>query len=252
MRKILICSAKGGVGKTISAINLGIALNKLGKDVVLVDCNFTTPNIGLYYGIARVERTIHDILSKKGNINNAIYLHKSGMKIIPGSISVESLRKVKPEFLKQKLEKLNADFVILDSSAGLGREALASLDACDEILVLVNPEMPSVADALKLIKIAEDLKKEIIGVVVCRKKGKLEMKMDAIQNLIGYPIIGVIPEDEYIKKALVREESVSDLYPESDSGRAYNKLAHYLLGEFYEEEKKKSLLDDFLEILGLR
>ena len=252
MRKILICSAKGGVGKTISAINLGIALNKLGKDVVLVDCNFTTPNIGLYYGIARVERTIHDVLSKKGNINNAIYLHKSGMKIIPGSISVESLRRVRPEFLKQKLEKLNADFVILDSSAGLGREALASLDACDEILVLVNPEMPSVADALKLIKIAEDLKKEIIGVVVCRKKGKLEMKMDAIQNLIEYPIIGVIPEDEYVKKALVREESVSDLYPESDSGRAYNKLAHYLLGEFYEEEKKKSLLDDFLEILGLK
>lgn len=252
MRKILICSAKGGVGKTISAINLGVVLNKLGKDVILVDCNFTTPNIGLYYGIARVERTIHDVLNKKGNINNAIYLHKSGMKIIPGSISVESLRKVKPEFLKQKLEKLHADFIILDSSAGLGREALASLDACSEVLVLVNPEMPSVADALKLIKIAEELKKEIIGVVVCRKRGKLEMRMDAIENLINYPIIGVIPEDEHVKKALVREDSVFSLYPESDAGKAYNKLAHYLLGEFYEEEKKRSLIDDFLEILGLK
>src|SRR3989344_5213668 len=174
MRKILICSAKGGVGKTCTSINLSVALNKLGKDVVLVDCNFTTPNIGLYYGIARVEKTIHDVLNKKGNINNAIYIHKSGMKIIPGSISVESLRKVRPEFLKQKLEKLNSDFVILDSSAGLGREALASLDACNEVLVLANPEMPSVADALKLIKISEELKKEIIGVVVCRKRGKLE------------------------------------------------------------------------------
>src|SRR3989344_4915487 len=245
MRKILVCSAKGGVGKTSTAINLSAALNEMGKDVILVDCNFTTPNVGLYYGIASVETTIHDILNKKGNINNSIYLHKTGAKIIPGSISVESLKRVRPEFLKQKLNNLNADFLILDSAAGLGKEALASLEACDEVLVLVNPEMPSVADALKLIKLAEELDKEIIGVVVSRKRGKLEMKISSIESLLGYPIIGVIPEDECIKKALVREDSVFNLYPNSDSGKAYNKLAYYLAGEFYEEEKKKSLINDF-------
>jgi len=252
MRKILVCSAKGGVGKTSAAINLSSALNNLGKDVILVDCNFTTPNIGLYYGIAKVDRTMHDILNKKSDINQAIYVHKNGTKIIPGNISVESLKRVRPEFLKQKLNDLNADFIIMDSSAGLGREALASLDACDEVLVLVNPEIPSVADALKLIKISEELKKEVIGVVVSRKRGKLEMKMNAIESLLEHPIIGVIPEDEHMKKALVREDSVFNLYPNSDAGRAYNKLAHYLAGEFYEEERKKSLIDDFLEMLGLK
>lgn len=251
MRKILVCSAKGGVGKSTAAINLSAALNSLGKDVVLVDCNFTTPNIGLYYGIASVEKTIHDVLNKKGNIHKAIYVHKSGTKIIPGSISLESLRKVKPEFLKQKINNLNADYVIMDSAAGLGKEALASLEACDEILVFVNPELPSIADALRLIKVAENFKKDVIGIVVSRKRGKLEMKMDAIGNFLeNKPIIGVIPEDEYIKKALVREESVFSLYPNSESARAYHKIACYLSGEIYKEEKKKSLLNDFLEILG--
>src|SRR3989344_8596260 len=162
MRKILVCSAKGGVGKSTSAINISSALNRMGKDVILVDCNLTTPNVGLYYGIAKVEKTIHDVLNKKGNINSTIYIHKSGTKIIPGSISVESLKRVRPEFLKQKIERLNADFVIMDSAAGLGKEAIAALDACDEVLIAVNPELPSVVDALKLIKIAEELKKEII------------------------------------------------------------------------------------------
>ena len=252
MRKILVCSAKGGTGKTTSAINLSSALNKLGRDVTLVDCNFTTPNVGLYYGISKVGKTIHDILNKKGNINRAVYLHKSGTKIIPGSISISDLKKARPEFLKQKLNNLSSEFVILDSSAGLGRESLASLNACDELLVVVNPELPSVADALKLIKIAEDIKKEIIGVVVCRKRGKLEMKMDAIEGLLEYPIIGVIPEDEHVRKALVREDSVFDLYPNSQSGRAYKKLAHYLMGEIFFEEEKKSIFHDFLEIIGLR
>ena len=249
MRKILVCSAKGGVGKSTSAINISSALNKLGKDVTLVDCNFTTPNIGLYYGIAKTNKTIHDILNKKGDINRAIYLHESGIKIIPGSISIHSLRTVKPEFLKQKLNGLDSEFVIMDSSAGLGREALASLEACDEVLVLVNPELPSVADALKLIKIAEELKKEIVGVVVCRKRGKLEMKMSAIEGLLdNKPIIGVIPEDEHVKKALVRENSVYDLYPNSNASRAYKRLAHYLIGEvFYEERKSffKEIMDLF-------
>jgi len=252
MRKILVCSAKGGTGKTTTAINLSSALNKIGKDAILVDCNFTTPNVGLYYGIAKVERTIHDSLSKKGNLNKSIYLHRTGAKIIPGNISVESLKRVRPEFLKQRLNDLDADFVIMDSAAGLGKEAIAALEACDEVLVLVNPEMPSVADGLKLIKIAEELKKEIIGVVVSRKRGKLEMKMDAIESLLQYPIICAIPEDEHVKKALVRDDSVFNLYPDSDASRAYNKLAHFLTGEFYEEENKRSLINDFLEMLGFR
>ena len=78
--------------------------------------------------------------------------------------------------------------------------------------------------------------------------------MDSIQNLLdNKPIIGIIPEDEYVKKALVREDSVFNLYPDPYAGKAYNRLAHYLAGDAYvEEEKKKGLLHDFLEILGFR
>src|SRR3989344_129525 len=116
MRKILIASGKGGAGKTTCAINLSSALNKLGHDVTLVDCNFTTPNIGLYFGITKIEKSIHDALSRKSsNILDSIYLHKSGTKIIPGSISLSSLERINTQYLNKKLKKLNSDFIILDS-----------------------------------------------------------------------------------------------------------------------------------------
>ncbi len=149
-RYILVSSGKGGTGKTTSAINLGIALNNFNKNVVVVDANLTTPNIGLYLGVPVVPITLHDVMLNKEEINDAVYLHRSGTKVIPGSISLDSIEKIKPNLLKTKLKKIqDADFVIIDSAAGFGKESLAALDASEEVLIITNPELPAVTDALK-------------------------------------------------------------------------------------------------------
>ena len=170
-RYILISSGKGGTGKSTTAINLGIALNNFGKNVVIVDANLTTPNIGLYLGVPIVPITLHDVMLNKNNINDSIYLHRSGTKIIPGSISLDSLGKIKLNMLKRKLKDIDddVDFVIMDCAAGLGKESLSALEACDEVLIVTNPELPAVTDALKMIKISEDYGKNILGVVLSRK-----------------------------------------------------------------------------------
>jgi|SRR3989344_849620 len=252
MRKILVASGKGGVGKSTVSINLSSALNKLGNDVTLVDCNFTTPNIGLYFGITKIEKSIHDVLSRKSsNINDALYLHKSGTKIVPGNISLNSLKSINPDYLNRKLKRLSSDFVILDSSAGLGRESMSSLKACDEVLVVLNPELPSVVDGLKVVELARRNGKEVIGAVVNRQRGKLEMKMSKIESLLEVPVVGIIPEDEYVKKALVKNDSVYNIYPNAKSSKAYKKLAHYITGNVFYEEKT-NLLKDFVDLFKLK
>ena len=57
-----IVSGKGGVGKTTSCINLGAALNKTGEEVIIVDANLTTPNIGLHLGAPIVPITLNHVL----------------------------------------------------------------------------------------------------------------------------------------------------------------------------------------------
>src|SRR3989339_136057 len=101
-----IASGKGGVGKTTSAINLGAALNKFKEDVIVVDANLTTPNIGLYLGAPIVPINLNHVLQGKADIEEAIYEHESGTKIIPSSLSLRDLKKIDTDFLKEAVKKL--------------------------------------------------------------------------------------------------------------------------------------------------
>ena len=95
MRKlIVITSGKGGVGKTTTAINLSAAMNYFKKDVLLIDGNLSTPNVGIYLGSPEVPVNLNHILSEKAEVYEAIYEHESGIKVIPSSVSIKELKKI--------------------------------------------------------------------------------------------------------------------------------------------------------------
>ena len=256
-RFITIISGKGGVGKTTASINLASALNMFGKTTTVVDANLTTPNIGIYLGTPIAPKTIHDVLAGRIPIEDSVYLHKSGTKVIPGNLSLESLSSIKPGMLKkaiQPLDKTN-DFVILDAAAGLGREALASIEAANEILILTNDELPAVADALKTIKVCEELKKEVIGVVVNRRKEQ-GIRIKDIEDMLERPVISIIPEDENMREALTKRDAIVHTHPNSQASYGYRKLANFLTGNPYYEEPlsvtdNRTFMQRLLDALGI-
>jgi len=255
-RVIVISSGKGGVGKTTTAINLGAALNKLKQNVVLVDANLNTPNIGIHLGAPIVPITLNHVLKGKADIEEAIYEHSSGTKIIPASLSVKEIRKFNTRSLPtitNKLRKLS-DFIIFDSAAGFGDEVLACFESGDEIIIVTNPEMPSVTDALKAIKVAREMGKEVKGVIVTRYTGKKhEMSLASIGSMLESPIIGVIPEDDSVKESVNLRDAVVHTHPRSRVARKYNEIAAKVLGKEAEADLRKNrnfLSNFFWQILG--
>ncbi len=241
MKKIIvITSGKGGVGKTTTAVNLGAALNYFGQEVLIVDGNLTTPNVGIHLGAPEVPVTLNHVLSKKADTIEAVYEHESGVKILPSSLSIKELKKIKPEKLKDFKKDFTdvSDYVIVDSAAGLGSEAIAAIELADELILVTNPELPAVTDALKTIKLAEEMKKSVMGVIVSRvKRNNYEMQPEAVREMLEAPILGMVPEDLEIQKSMSLKDAIIHTSPKSKAARAYKEIAAKILGVEYDSDK---------------
>lgn len=244
-RFVGVLSGKGGVAKTTTVLNLGAAFNYFGRDVIIVDGNLSTPNLGLLLGVPVVPINLHHVLKGKNHIGEAVYMHESGLKIIPAGLSVGELLGVNPDKLSEVLPALDglADIVIVDGSAGLGREALGVVKAVDDIIVVTNPELPSVTDALKMIRISKDMGKFVKGVVVTKTGRKYDISTDNVLSMLESPVLGEVPHDKAIRESLIQKDPVIYTHPKSKSAVAYKRIAADLIGVEYEE---KSRWFDFL------
>ena len=239
---IVITSGKGGVGKTTTAINLGAAINHFGKNVLVIDANLSTPNVGVHLNSPEVPVNLNHVLLKKADPFEAVYEHESGLKIMPSSLSIKELKKVIPEKIKDFKSdfKKISDYVIIDSAAGLGNEAESAIKLADEIIIVTNPEMPAITDALKTTKLAEQLKKSVIGVIMTRvRKDKVEMQPDTVKEMLEIPVIGMIPEDMSVKESLNLKDAVVHTHPKSKPSRAYKEIAAKLIDVDYDSDKDR-------------
>ena len=235
-RIIAVASGKGGVGKTTVVSNLAAALAHFRKSVVAIDANLTTSNLGLHLGIPLYPVTLNDVLNGRAKVKDALYYHSAGFRVIPGDVSLTKLMVPQSSKLLDVFYKLagDADFVLIDTAAGLGREAQTTIKAADEMITVTNPEMPALTDALKLSKIARGFETDNVGVIINRIKNMPhEVPAERIEEFLGLPIIGKIHEDHNVGKSIASRQPVVLYRPNSISAQQIKAMAAALIGEQY-------------------
>ncbi len=235
-RVISIASAKGGVGKTTIAANLSAALSGFRKSVIAIDANLTTPNLGLHLGVPMFPKTLHDVLRGNAKIHEAAFKHDAGFFVIPAGLSFNEMKDVDIAKLSNVLSKLvgKADMIIVDCAAGLGREATTAMKYSDEMIVVTNPELPAVADALKAVKVAEKNRVKPIGAVVNRiNNHRHEMSVKEIEEMLSIPVISSIPEDIWVKRSIAARMPVVNFRPDAPASIEMKALAAKLAGVEY-------------------
>ena len=231
---VALISGKGGVGKTTTTLNLGHAITERAKRVILLDANLVTPNLAIQLGFINPEGTINKFLRKEKNLKDVIYLHESGISLIPASPSYNEFQKTNSQELTEIFEHLDemADLVLVDSPSGLGYEVNQVLKNCDEALIVVNPNLSSVMDALKTIQLAKMNNNFITGIILnMTHRGRNEMKQREVEEILGYPIIANIKHDRKVRKSVHLQAPLNYLYPRSKSAKEFTKVAELLCNE---------------------
>jgi septum site-determining protein MinD len=248
-RVIAVCSGKGGVGKTTVAANLGLALQKLGKTTAVIDTNFTTAHLGIYFGILNNQLSLNDFLKGTTPMANVIQSHPTGLKIIPASLSLKDLDVDFSGFAEAIRNELGScDFIILDSAPGFGKEALISLGAADELLLVANPYLPSVVDISKARELVMGMEKRpaLLGIILNRvRKKSYELNNDEVRAFTEIPVMGTIPESEKILASSNRKSQMS-----SDKGPAHPAFMR-IASRLSAVEYKESLVSRIFSILRL-
>ncbi len=232
MGKIIgVVSLKGGVGKTSAVVALGAAIAELGKKILLVDANFSSPNLGLHLNVINPETTLHHVLSREANVNDAICKLES-FDLLPSSIFHQM--NINPLKLKDKIKPLKRkyDFIIIDSSPALNEETLAAMLASDEILVVTTPDYPTLGATLKAVKLAKQRGVQMNGLILNKVHNKnFELSFGDIEETVEIPIMAVIPYDVNVLKALSEFTPSVTYNPKTKGSKEYKKLAATLTGE---------------------
>ncbi len=228
---IVVASGKGGVGKTNISINLGAALASLGKHVTVLDADIEMANVELRLRLGHQGKSLHDVLAGKADILEAIYDGPAGLKVVPCGTSLEGLRAADPTKLGEALVKLlgTTDILIIDAPAGLGT-SLGAMAVAHEMLLVVNPEIASIADALKVKQVFQEFNGHLLGVVVNRASyNEEDLKINEIEALLEAEVVSVVPEDRAMKQAAAYGSPLVISAPYSPAARAIKKLAESIV-----------------------
>jgi septum site-determining protein MinD len=250
---IAISSPKGGVGKTTVAANLAVALSSFGKKVIVVDCNLSTPHLTYYISQQHHKLTLNDALLGKADIKHALY-QENGVMYVPASSELNDIIDVDVAKLSKAISRLvnpeMIDYVILDSAPGLGREALAAMEAADEVIFVAQPLEPMLEDISRGSEVLKELgsegkEKESSVVLNMVRKAKYEVKQKDFDRLTKTRVVGSIAFDENIVKSVVARKPLLKFKPNSPASLDFMDLAANILGVKYKKSATKSFLKIF-------
>lgn len=262
-------SGKGGVGKTSTVVNTAIALARMGRSVLVLDADLGLANVDVLLGI-EPKHTIFDVLQGRCTLEEVMIDGPAGISIIPASSGVEHMAGLSAQERASLMEAIEGlaydfDYLLIDTSAGIGADVMHFNCASEEIICIVNPEPTSLTDAYALIKVLSSTYGErSINVVVnnVRAEGKLgereaqkvfERLAQAVERFLQIELryLGFVPSDSSVVEAIRQQKALMELYPSSPAGLATAALARRIEQEFSEYRVKGGMQFFFQQLLEL-
>lgn len=241
VRVLAVASGKGGVGKTNVSVNLGVALSKMGKRVLLMDADMGLANVDIMLGL-QTKYNLSHVLDGEKTLREVMVAAPGGLQVIPAASGVKrmaQLSAVENAGIINAFAELDGllDVLIIDTAAGITDSVMSFCRASQEVIVVVTDEPASMTDAYALIKVlsreyqvrnfkllANMARTEQHGQQLYQKFSKvceqfLEIRLE---------YLGTVPFDYDLREAIQKQKPVTLTKPNSLSGLAFKQMANQI------------------------
>ena len=239
-RVIVITSGKGGVGKTTAVANIGISVARLGYRVVLIDADIGLRNLDLLLGLEnRVLYTAIEVLDGKCRLDQALIRDKrwKNLALLPISKNRQRYNVDQQGItaLVKSLQEFGYQYIVIDCPAGIDVGFINAIITADEAIVVTTPEITAIRDADRVTGLLEA--NNIFNVKLLLNRVRIEiiqrndiMSVDDVQEILGIPLLGAVPEDSNVIVATNRGEPLVLRKKITLSGIAFENAARRLIG----------------------
>jgi flagellar biosynthesis protein FlhG len=255
VRVIAVTSGKGGVGKTNVTVNLATAFAQLGRKAMIMDADLGLANVDVMLGLQSGSNLSH-VMSGERTLEEIIMDAPGDIKIIPASSGIQAMAEMGPAehagLVRAFSElTLDVDVLLVDTAAGISDSVVSFSKAAQEVLVVVCDEPASITDAYALIKLLNRdhgihrfhiLANMAHSVQEGRDLfGKLVKVTDRFLDEVVLDYLGSVPYDDYLRKAVKKQQAVINAYPRSKAAQSFKQLAQKI-----DDWPKPTAADGFL------
>jgi flagellar biosynthesis protein FlhG len=238
VRVLAVSSGKGGVGKTNVAVNLGITLSGMGRRVALLDADLGLANVDVLLGL-HAKYNLSHVLSGERSLSEIMVEGPGRLKIVPASSGIQRMSELSAPEQAALIHAFgdighDLDALLVDTAAGISGGVVNFARACQDILLVVVDEPTSLTDAYAFIKLLNRdhgvFRFQIIANMVqdAAHGQALFTKLCKVTDRyldVALHFLGAIPQDEYLRRAVQKQNPVVLAYPNSKSAQAFRAVA---------------------------
>jgi pilus assembly protein CpaE len=229
---ICVLGLKGGSGKTLTSVNLGVSLAQAGHSVALMDLDLQFGDVALAMGLTPM-RTIYDLVRSGGSLDagkleDFLMEHSSGARALLAPVRPDQAAMITVPFLAEVQRLLGEmfEFVVIDTPPSFAPEVISAVDSSNDVLVVAMRDTLSLKNTKLGLETLErmDFDRRRVKILLNRANTNVGIEREDVLAILGRDADILIPSHRDVTRSINQGEPIAQQRG-TEAAKAFRALA---------------------------